>query len=106
LYLSFLHVNVVSGPRWLSGPCGFRYARWMPLSSAQRTERDAAPFALLVVLALVLLPGGCGRPGQTRATTAGRPNVVLVTIDTLRADRLGCYGYARAVTPTLDGLAA
>ena len=31
---------------------------------------------------------------------------MLVTIDTLRADRLGCYGYARAVTPTLDGLAA
>jgi arylsulfatase A-like enzyme/Flp pilus assembly protein TadD len=29
-----------------------------------------------------------------------------VTIDTLRADRLGCYGYRPAVTPTLDGLAA
>ena len=35
-----------------------------------------------------------------------RPNVLLVTIDTLRADRLGCYGYARASTPTLDALAA
>jgi choline-sulfatase len=35
-----------------------------------------------------------------------RPNVVLVTIDTLRADRLGCYGHAAAVTPALDALAA
>jgi arylsulfatase A-like enzyme/Tfp pilus assembly protein PilF len=35
-----------------------------------------------------------------------KPNVLLVTIDTLRADRLGCYGYAKASTPTLDGLAA
>ena len=32
--------------------------------------------------------------------------VVLVTIDTLRADRLGCYGDERARTPTLDALAA
>ncbi len=34
------------------------------------------------------------------------PNVLLVTIDTLRADRLGCYGYAGARTPILDGVAA
>ena len=32
-------------------------------------------------------------------------NVVLVTIDTLRADRLGCYGYADIETPHLDRLA-
>lgn len=35
-----------------------------------------------------------------------RPNVLLITLDTTRADRLGCYGYAPALTPTLDGLAA
>lgn len=33
------------------------------------------------------------------------PNVLLVTIDTLRADRVGCYGYRNAETPTLDRLA-
>ena len=33
-------------------------------------------------------------------------NVVLITLDTTRADRLGCYGYARALTPALDELAA
>lgn len=33
-------------------------------------------------------------------------NLVLVTIDTLRADRLGCYGYSKAETPNLDRLAA
>jgi arylsulfatase A-like enzyme/tetratricopeptide (TPR) repeat protein len=37
---------------------------------------------------------------------AARPDVLLVTIDTLRADRLGCYGHAGAATPHLDGLAA
>jgi len=34
------------------------------------------------------------------------PNVLIVTIDTLRADRLGCYGYARPTSPNLDALAA
>lgn len=32
-------------------------------------------------------------------------NVVIITIDTLRADRVGAYGYARASTPALDGIA-
>lgn len=34
-----------------------------------------------------------------------RPNVLLVTLDTTRADRIGAYGYAKARTPVLDRLA-
>src|SRR6266704_910862 len=53
--------------------------------------------------ALVL---GCCRERQPPVVTpAARPNVLLVTIDTLRADHLGCYGRASAATPTLDALA-
>jgi len=33
------------------------------------------------------------------------PNVVFVTVDTLRADHLGCYGYPRPTSPFLDSLA-
>src|SRR5439155_26404445 len=33
-------------------------------------------------------------------------NVLLVSIDTLRADHVGCYGYREALTPHLDGVAA
>ena len=33
-----------------------------------------------------------------------RPNVVLVVIDTVRADRLSCYGYDRPTTPHIDAL--
>jgi arylsulfatase len=32
-------------------------------------------------------------------------NVILITIDTLRADHLGCYGYPRATSPAIDRLA-
>ncbi len=34
------------------------------------------------------------------------PNVVLITLDTVRADHLGCYGYKQIETPHLDALAA
>ena len=36
---------------------------------------------------------------------SGRPNIVLITIDTLRADHLGSYGNPRVRTPNLDALA-
>jgi len=39
-----------------------------------------------------------------RPSGAG-PNVVFVTVDTLRADHLGCYGYPRPTSPFLDSLA-
>jgi len=34
-----------------------------------------------------------------------RPNLILISIDTLRADRLGCYGYDRDTSPALDRFA-
>ena len=39
------------------------------------------------------------------ARSQSRPNVILITIDTLRADHVGCYGAQNVKTPTLDGLA-
>ena len=35
-----------------------------------------------------------------------RPNVILISIDTLRADHLSCYGYHRNTTPHIDKIAA
>jgi len=35
-----------------------------------------------------------------------KPNIILITIDTARADALGCYGNKQAVTPVMDALAA
>jgi hypothetical protein len=47
---------------------------------------------------------GCARAPQPSEARAR--NVVLITIDTLRADHVGAYGHARARTPALDALAA
>jgi arylsulfatase A-like enzyme/Tfp pilus assembly protein PilF len=46
-----------------------------------------------------------GRTRQVAFTRTADQNVLLITIDTLRADALGCYG-GRAATPNLDRLAA
>ncbi len=56
---------------------------------------------------LVLGLGLAGAALATHAWLARRPrlNLLLVTIDTLRADHLGAYGYASAATPVLDGIA-
>ena len=57
--------------------------------------------ALGVVLLAITVLGA-----RTPPSTTGRPNVVLITLDTTRADRLGAYGRADAGTPNLDRLAA
>ena len=80
----------------------------------------------LLSVAAILLADPCSASGQTRAdkatptkTQAGagvtrppitrpdvtRPSVILITIDTLRADHVGCYGAQMVNTPTLDALA-
>jgi len=51
------------------------------------------------LLGALALGAGCSR-GPAEA-----PNVVLVSMDTVRADHLSCYGYERATTPALDALA-
>ena len=56
------------------------------------------PGRRLAALAL-LVAGGCGGSGE-------RPNVVLISIDSLRADHLGCYGYARDTSPGVDRIAS
>ncbi len=50
---------------------------------------------------LMPAPLGCRR----FTSRLDRPNVLLVTLDTTRADHLGCYGYPRATSPNLDDLA-
>ncbi len=50
---------------------------------------------------LVLAATGCLRDGADE-----RPNVLLITVDTLRADHLGAYGYKFDTSPNIDRLAA
>lgn len=51
-------------------------------------------------LAPSLWLSGCGRRERGK-----RPNIILIVIDTLRTDHVGCYGYQRNITPNIDRLA-
>jgi arylsulfatase A-like enzyme len=67
-------------------------------------SRGAAWWTLGVMALGVVALAGC-RPDCTPATQATAPVVVLVTVDTLRADHLGSYGSPRVRTPHMDRLA-
>ena len=57
-----------------------------------------------VPLAFLLVVAGCSRPAAPEKP-ATASNVLLITIDTLRADRLGIYGATNVATPNMDRLA-
>ncbi len=67
-----------------------------------RHSRHALALTGLALLA-ALAATGCS-DSEDRAQAA-RPHVVLVSLDTLRADNLGCYGHERNTSPHLDDLA-
>ncbi len=74
-----------------------------------RHSRLSLPLSLLAIAVLLGAPAllsNCG--GGKSPSPSGRkvPRVVLITIDTLRADRLHCYGYERPTSPNLDRLAS
>ncbi len=55
--------------------------------------------ALPALLGASILTGCSPRPVEV-------PSVLLIAVDTLRADHLSCYGYERETSPNIDGLAA
>jgi len=52
------------------------------------------------------LSAGLWLSGCTKRSGARRPNIILITIDTLRADHLKCYGYHRDTSPNIDQFAS
>jgi arylsulfatase A-like enzyme len=62
-----------------------------------RTRQDPIRRSIWL-LTIAVFAMGCG--------DAPPPNLLLISIDTLRADHLGCYGYARPTSPFLDRLAS
>jgi len=59
---------------------------------------------LAAVVLLLFLEAGCA-PDPSQRALDPRPNVLLITLDTLRADCLGCYGSPDVKTPAIDRLA-
>ncbi len=54
--------------------------------------------SLGIALLICLMVAACGRESRS-------PNVIVIGVDTLRPDHLGCYGYERRTSPNIDRLA-
>ena len=59
--------------------------------------RHLGPWFLLCILTLVVFP--------VDSPAAAKPNIVLITLDSTRADRMGFMGAHSGLTPNLDGIA-
>jgi arylsulfatase A-like enzyme len=70
-----------------------------------RRSPDRSVLALLVraLAAIAACNTGCSRPAAP--PPCADCNVVLISVDTLRADHVAAYGYSRPITPNIDALA-
>ena len=90
------------------------FTRWMQSherGAVQFWRRTAPWVAAIGVLTFVGIYGGqrLTEKAETEklpAALAGAPNVVVVVVDTLRADHLSAYGYERATSPNIDRMAS
>lgn len=73
-------------------------------AAATPAQPDGAPAAGPAVAAAAAASGAV--PAEGTAGAGPRPHVLVYLVDTLRADRLGCYGYPRPTSPHLDAFAA
>ncbi len=74
-----------------------------------RTGRAVCTYLMIIILAAAVSFFGGPSAGTDRVEltgTADGPNVLLIIVDTLRADHLQAYGYDAIETPAIDGLAA
>lgn len=76
-------------------------SRWSALDAPLAVGKGRTLLlAWMTVLALAFVQGmTASMPART-----DKPNVVLLIIDTLRDDRMGCYGYERNTTPAMDAI--
>lgn len=73
-----------------------------------RLRCQAFPFLAVALAALLAAScSGCRtRPSEAVEPLPPRSNILLITVDTLRADHLSSYGYPRQTTPVIDRLAS
>jgi arylsulfatase A-like enzyme len=79
-------------------------ARFPRSEMPRQHQAHPSPTRIVALLAVVacVVGAACTRSRERPE----RPNVLLISIDTLRADRVGAYGYQLETTPAIDALAA
>ena len=100
LLSSLIAASIAAGLTYLYGRRFMRFYSWsLPL------------LAILAIWCIFIMPHRRNREerralSQLPASLPGAPNVLLIVVDTLRADHLSVYGYARPTSPNVDRLAS
>ena len=55
-------------------------------------------------VALIFILTGCSGKAKKANSNVRKPNILFISIDSLRSDHLGCYNYFRDTTPNIDRL--
>ena len=90
---------------WLLGDRGSRDEDGFRKDSEKRYDKAVNSHRIRPALVCLLALCVCTL-AVAQVPTMKRPNVVVITLDTMRADHMGCYGYFRKTSPNLDALAA
>lgn len=69
-----------------------------------RPKTAARPQWIILAAAVILVGFNVFSSFRNSRSRASGPNVILISLDTLRRDHLGCYGYQRDVSPDIDQL--
>ena len=94
-----VRIEPVAGARLPQAEAGFRFSGALH-SAGNPWPHAASPAAAAPAAAASAPDGDADSPG------AKPPHVLIFLVDTLRADRLGCYGYHRPTSPNIDRFAA
>ncbi|MEM9557781.1 MAG: sulfatase [Acidobacteriota bacterium] len=97
--------------RPLNGATELSYTLPAMMVRAREALRPVGPLGLVLLTVVFVLAFAACRNVESDAEASDvvaspPPNLLLITIDTLRADRLSAYGHERQTSPTLDRLAA
>jgi len=81
--------------------------RWLDrlLKPLARGLAAAAAVAMMAIGVFALRPSFSGTRLEAAPPPQGAPNIVFITLDTVRADHLSSYGYSRPTTPNIDRFA-
>ena len=99
--IGVLAVSVISG--WVLYRALITAFRRFGSGAARLRMRARPEWVLAVLVAIVAGVNVWTAVDRSQQKPAG-PNVLLISLDTLRRDHLGCYGYGRDVSPGIDQL--